>query len=313
LIIFGCKSRKTDQAQIKSGTDAKKELSGNFTIGGAYALYPLVSKWADDFMKIHPSVKIVVNSTGTGKGIEDLIFGKNLLAMVSRPIADDEYNEGIWIVPVAKDGVAAIVNQDNPYLNRIIKQGLSPNEFLKVFTSDKPITWGELLDTAGKDNAIVYTRADESGAADVFANFLFVKSSDLKGTKVTGDNEMIENIQKHPLAIGYCNFSYAFDLMSGDRKKGIQIVPADLDYDNKIESKEIPFSNLEKAHRGLWLGLYPKNLCRELYIGSKGKPTQEAVVEFIKYILTEGQDDVKSSGLCVLNDVYIEYSLEKLK
>jgi phosphate transport system substrate-binding protein len=239
--------------------------------------------------------------------------GKNLLAMISRPVTDDEYNEGIWIVPVAKDGVAAIVNLENPYLNRIIKQGLSPNEFLKVFTSDIPVTWGELLDTAANEKAIVYTRADESGAADVFANFLFVESSDLKGTKVSGDNEMIESIQKHPLAIGYCNFSYAFDLLSGERRNGIQIVPADLDYDNKIDSKEAPFNNLEKAHRGLWLGLYPKSLCRELYIGSKGKPTQEAVIEFMKYILSEGQNDVKSSGLCVLNDVYIEFSLEKLK
>jgi phosphate transport system substrate-binding protein len=117
----------------------------------------------------------------------------------------------------------------------------------------------------------------------------------------------------HPYSIGYCNFSYAFDPSTGDRVKGIQIVPADLDYNNKISRKETPFSNLEKAHRGLWLGLYPKVLCRELFIGSLGKPNDAAVVGFLKYILSDGQNDIKASGLCELNDVYVRYSLENLK
>ena len=273
----------------------------------------MVRNWVADFMKIHPGIKITITAGGTGKGIEDLQDKKSQLAMISRPLTDEEMEAGVWTVPVAKDGVAAIMNQKNPYCKRVLEQGLSPEEFHKVFTSDKPVTWGELLDTVGKEKAAVFTRTDESGAAVIFAGFLNKESSDLKGTGVTSDSEMIKKIQMNLYGIGYCNFSYAFDPATRDQIKDIQIIPADLDYNNKIDRKEIPFSNLEKAHRGLWLGYYPKDLCRELSMGSLGKPTDPSVVEFLKYILTEGQSDVKSSGLCELNDVYIRYSLDKLK
>jgi phosphate transport system substrate-binding protein len=314
LIVFlGCNQRKPVQNHIKSPAEPRTEVSGSFTVSGAYALNPMVRKWSDDFMKMHPSVRVVVASGGTGQGIADLQGNKSQLAMISRPLTDEEYGAGIWTLPVAKDGVAVIMNQKNPYFKRILNQGLSPDELLRVFTSDKPVTWGELLDTIGKEKVAVFKRLEESGASDVFANFLNKESTDLKGTMVISDEEMIKSVQDNPLAIGFSNFSYAFDITTGERRKDIQIIPADLDYDNKIDTKEIPFSNLDKAHRGLWLGLYPKNLCRELLIGSEGKPSDPAIIEFLKYILTEGQNEIKTFGLCKLNDVYVSYALDKLK
>jgi phosphate transport system substrate-binding protein len=233
--------------------------------------------------------------------------------MISRPLTEPEKEAGIWTIPVAKDGVAAIVNQDNPFIYRIMKQGLSTDELQKLFTTDSPISWGEVLDTAGKQKAVVYTRADESGAAEMFAGFFYKKSSDLKGLKVTGDEEMIKSIQDNKLGIGFCNFSYAFDLKTGERRDMIQLVPFDLDFDNKIDRKEWPFKNLEMAHRSIWLGVYPECLCRELLIGSVGKPEDPVIIEFLKYILSAGQENVKELGLCELNNVYIRYALESLQ
>jgi phosphate transport system substrate-binding protein len=233
--------------------------------------------------------------------------------MISRPLNDDEKESGIWAIPVAKDGVAVIVNQKNPYLDRIMEQGLSPDEFQRVFTSEKPLTWGELFDTTFTEKITAYTRADESGAADMMASFFFKNANDLKGIKVKGDSEMIKSIQKNPLGIGFCNFSYAFSKPSGERTENIQIIPFDLDYDNIIGMKERPFENLEKAHRSIWLGIYPESLCRELIIGSTGKPTDPVIIEFLKYILSEGQESVKGAGLCELNNVYIRHALESLK
>jgi phosphate transport system substrate-binding protein len=311
-VISGCNPRKSKPADVRPEA-SKTKLSGGFTISGAYALYPLVQKWTDDFMKIHPGVKIEVSTTGTGQGLNDLLEKKVQLAMVSRPLTDEEKNAGVWAIPVAKDGVAPIVNARNTYLGRLLKQGLSPDEMQKIFTSDNSLTWGELLDTTGNNKAIAYSRADESGAADMFARFFFKTAADLKGIKVTGDYEMIKSIQQDPYAIGFCNFSFAFDAASGERKENIQIVPFDLDYDNKIDKKEIPFKNLEVAHRSVWLGIYPENLCRELSIGSMGKPVDQAIVEFLYYVLTEGQESVTEKGLCKLNDVYIRFGQESLQ
>jgi phosphate transport system substrate-binding protein len=308
-LLVACKQGNSDSVKQTQET----MLSGNISIGGAYALFPLVKKWSDDFMKLHPDVKITVESTGTGQGIDDLRGKKIQLAMISRPLTDEEINDSIWIIPVAKEGVAPIVNQKNPYIKSILAHGVNPQKFIRLFTNDQPITWGDLLDTVSTEKVNVYTRGDESGAAVVWANFLWKEGLDLKGKKVTGDEEMIKSIQSDKLAIGYCNFSYAFIAGTGERVADIQVVPIDLDFDRVIDKKEMPFSNINKAHRGLWLGYYPKNLTRELTFGLLGKPADKAITEFIDYALSTGQRDVASTGYCELNDVYIQNSREKLK
>jgi phosphate transport system substrate-binding protein len=313
VTVFGCKPRKSEKVAENLPEQPKKSLSGSIAISGAYALYPMVSQWAHDFMTLYPDVKIEVTEAGTGKGITDLISGNIKLVMISRPLTEEEKGSGIWTVPVARDGVAPIVNPKNPYLKNLLNHGLSPDKMQKVFTGGKQISWGDLLDTTGKEKVAVYSRADESGAADVFAGFLFRKASDLIGTKVTGDDEMISSIKKNPLAIGFCNLSYAFDIPSGERKGGIQIIPFDLDFDRQIDRKEIPFKDIDAAHRSVWLGIYPEALCRDLTIGSMGKPADPVVVEFIRYILGPGQKEVRKMGLCQLNEVYIRYSLDALR
>ncbi|MCX6333873.1 MAG: extracellular solute-binding protein [Bacteroidia bacterium] len=312
-VISGCYSDKSKKPADNKQEHSKTELSGNFTITGAYALHPLAQEWADDFMKLHPGVKIEVLANGTGQGLNDLIEKKSALAMISRPLLDEEKDAGIWVIPVAKDGVAPIVNQNNPYLDRLLAQGLSTDEFQKIFTTDKPVKWSEILDTTGTEKVMVFSRADESGAEDMMAGFLFKSAADFKGVTVTGDNEMIKSIQENPLAIGFCNFSFAFDGQSGERTENIQVIPFDLDFDNKVDRKEIPFKNLEQAHRSVWLGFYPEMLCRELTFGSMGKPADPAVVEFLRYVLSDGQQEVKNAGICQLNDVYLKYSLDNLK
>lgn len=313
VLASGCPSRRADKEPAPPSKQLKSDLQGKITISGAYALFPLILEMAENFMEIYPEIKIELSRMGTGEGITDLLSKKTQLAMISRPLTDEEISAGIWVIPIAKDGVAPIVNQKNPYIDNLINEGLNPEEFMRLFTSDKPLTWGDILGIDSKEKVVVFTRADESGAADVWAGFLYKESSDLKGTGVVGDDEMIRSVQGEPLAIGFCNFSYAFDVETGERVRDIQIVPADLDFDNKIERKEMPFANLEEAHRSLWLGFYPDDLCRELTIGSLGKPTDPLIVTFLKYMLGEGQNSVQKSGFCPLNNVYLNYAMDHLK
>jgi len=313
VLLAGCGRGKTEKTPEKIQEPSASGVSGNISISGAFALAPMAKKLADDFMKLHQGIKIEIVETGTGKGLDALIEKKVQLAMLSRPLTDEEREAGIWVVPVAKDGVAPIVNQKNPYLDKLLTQGLSPDEFQKLFTAEKPVKWSDLLGTTGPDNVMVFARADESGAADMLARFLFKSSADFRGTKVTGDHEMIKAVQSNKMAIGFCNFSYAFNGENGERTDNIQVVPFDLDYDNDVDRKETPFENLEAAHRSVWLGFYPDMLCRELTFGSLGKPTDPAVIEFLRYVLTEGQEEIKNSGLCKLNDVYVKSSLELIE
>ena len=86
VMFLSCKPRISEKTKDKIQSETKSNIAGNFTISGAYALYPLVQKWSDDFMKIYPAVKIVVTSGGTGQGIDNLLAKKDQLAMISRPL-----------------------------------------------------------------------------------------------------------------------------------------------------------------------------------------------------------------------------------
>lgn len=313
LVSVGCGPGTQEKSQGISRRAGSDSLSGSISVSGAFALYPLAVKWAEEFMKINPGVTITVSRTGTGQGISDLMEGRSQIAMISRHLTDEEITEGIFIIPVAKEGVAPIVSQDNPFLHILMSRGMSTDEFIRTFTGDRPVTWGELTGTEAKEKVVVYKRSDESGAAEIWAEFLYRNSSDLKGTEVIGDEEMVRSVTEDPLSIGFCNFSYAFDTISGEKLPGIQIVPFDLDFDNSVDTKEIPFSTLEKAQRSVWLGVYPKSLCRELTLGTAGKPSDPEIAEFLEYVLTEGQKHVKAAGLCELNNVYIRYYLDLIR
>ena len=122
-VALGCNSPKTEKGPAQPPAELKSDLKGSFVISGAYALYPLISRLADEFMLIHPGVKIEIKKAATGEGITDLLTGKCQLAMISRPLDDEEINAGILVIPVAKDGVAPIINQKNPNIDKIMKSG----------------------------------------------------------------------------------------------------------------------------------------------------------------------------------------------
>jgi phosphate transport system substrate-binding protein len=308
IVLCGCKPKEKEPASPAP----PERLSGKITITGAYALYPLVVNWADEFIKLHPDVKINVEGSGTGLGIDDLLSGESQIAMVSRELTDDERGDSLVAIPVTKDAVVLIINRTNPYLQRLLTQGIDIQKLDEIFIKNTALTWGKVLSSGSKEPIHVFTRSDVSGAAEMWANFLFKTQEDLLGTKVTGDEEMISSIQKDKYAIGYCNLSYAYDRNTGDQVENIQVVPIDLDFDGVIDKTEQPYLTIQKIHRAIWLGLYPRNLCRKLTLVTKGVPTDPLVKEFINWVMTDGQAMVEKNGYCPLNNVELRNATQVL-
>lgn len=69
-------------------------LTGTITLSGAWALYPMAVKWAAEFKKIHPKVRIDISAGGAGKGVADALAGSVDLGMVSRDINPAEVKKG---------------------------------------------------------------------------------------------------------------------------------------------------------------------------------------------------------------------------
>jgi phosphate transport system substrate-binding protein len=84
LILSACGSATTPlteptQAQMP-GTQstpaaAIENLRGTLTVSGAFALYPMMTVWADEFTKLHADVQFDVQGGGAGKGMTDTLAG----------------------------------------------------------------------------------------------------------------------------------------------------------------------------------------------------------------------------------------------
>jgi phosphate transport system substrate-binding protein len=90
-----------------SGSD----LEGEISISGAFALYPLAVKWADEFKKENPGVKIDISAGGAGKGMTDVLSNMVDIGMVSREVYASEIEKGAFPVGVAIDAWCRLSTQ----------------------------------------------------------------------------------------------------------------------------------------------------------------------------------------------------------
>src|SRR5690242_10789285 len=67
---------------------AEEQLSGTLAVSGAFALYPMMTVWAEEFTKLHPDVQFDVQGGGAGKGMTDTIAGAVDIGMISRSIKE---------------------------------------------------------------------------------------------------------------------------------------------------------------------------------------------------------------------------------
>ena len=61
------------------------------------------------------------------------------------------------------------------------------------------------------------------------------------------------------------------------------------------------YDSVSYLQRAMWSGKFPCSLTRSLSLASKGKPVTKEVVEFLKYILTDGQRMVANEGYIELH------------
>ena len=91
------------------------QLSGAqspLVVSGSSTIYPLMVDIARRFEQLNPDASIKVRSTGTGKGIAELRAGVAEIAMVSRPLVDDE--RLFFSFALCRDGAAIVVHRSNP-------------------------------------------------------------------------------------------------------------------------------------------------------------------------------------------------------
>jgi phosphate transport system substrate-binding protein len=289
------------------------ELQGTITASGAFALYPMMVKWGEEYTKLHPGVQFDISAGGAGKGMTDALGGQVDIGMVSREIKPEEEQKGAYWVSVVKDAVFPAVNEKNPVLNDLLSQGISHEQFIDIFITGKIKTWGELV---GKpeitDEIHVYTRSDAAGAPETWAKYLDnKKQEDLLGVGVFGDPGIAEAVAKDPLGIGYNNLGYAYDAASGQPVTGLVMPPVDVNGNGRADADEV-LETKAKAMQAVATGKYPSPPARALNVVTKGKPSG-LVQDFIVWAMTDGQQYVDAAGYIPLTTELLNEGLQRIK
>jgi phosphate transport system substrate-binding protein len=292
---------------------AADQLSGTISVSGAFALYPMMTVWAEEFQKIHPDVQFDVQGGGAGKGMTDTLSGAVDIGMISRAIKDEETAQGAFWVAVTKDAVFPLISDKNPVAAEIIAKGINPEAFNKIFITGEIKTWGELV---GKpevtDEIHVYTRSDACGAGEMWAKFSGGKvQDDLKGIGVNGEPALVDTVIKDPLGIGYGNLNSVFDMSSGGLVPGVVVPPVDVNKNGQADADEY-YKTKGEAVSAVASEKYPSPPARFENLATKGKPTG-LVLAFIEWILTDGQQYLDQAGYVPLTPEQQAESLSKLK
>jgi len=292
--------------------------SGNrkntISISGAWALYPLTVRWAEEYRKIHPEVRIDISAGGAGKGIADVLGGLVEIGMVSREINPEELKKGALPVAVAKDAVVAVVNEKNPVLPDLLARGLSVEAGINIWITGNYKTWGEITGNKSGLQVNVYTRSDACGAAEIWASLFGKRQEDLLGIGVYGDPGLAQAVMHDPAGIGFNNIGYVYDSYTRTPIPGIKIVPLDLDKTGRIEESERFYNSMEDIINAIDSGIYPSPPSRELYFVLNGMPGNNRVLkDFVEWVLTAGQKFVTAAGYVPLPPETIAMGLKHLE
>lgn len=287
------------------------ELHGTIRVSGAWALYPMMVKWGEEFRRVHPKVRVDISAGGAGKGVADALAGLVDIGMVSRDISTEETKQGAFYVPVVKDAVFPTMNAENPLPSKsLFDRGMKKQTLIDLWIKAKNLTWGEAAGTDSKHPVHVYTRSDSCGAAETWAQYLGGKrQEDLNGIGVYGDPGLAEAVRKDLLGIGYNNLNYAYDFTTGLPIKGLRIVPIDLNGNGRVDPEE-DLRDKNRAMRAVASGTYPSPPARELYLLTKDR-FKGLSKEFLRWILTDGQKYVEENGYIKLPKNHVNDALKR--
>ena len=288
-------------------------LKGKITLSGAFALYPLAVKWAEEFQKLHPRVMVNVSAGGAGKGMTDALSKMVDLGMFSKSVSPEEKAKGAWWIAVAKDAVLPTINANNPVLADLKKKGLTKQKFFDIFITGNIKTWGQAVGNNSRVELQAFTRSDACGAADMWAKYLKnKKQEDLLGLGVNGDPGVADAVRRNVEGIGFNNLGFVFEMQTRKIYQGLNVIPIDLNENGIIDPDEDFYGSMDSVMKAINEVKYPSPPARDLYFVSCGKPDNILVKVFLKWVLSDGQKYVNEAGYVSIKPAQIITELQKL-
>ena len=302
---------------ILSMSGCTNQQTNTIKIDGAFALYPMMLKWTDEYHKLHPNISFDVQSNGAGQGMT-LALNKQIdIGMVSREINQSEIQKGAFWVSVTKDAVVATINAENPVISIIMTTGITKQQFKDIFITRNITTWGQLVGNASiTAPIIVYSRQDACGAADTWAKYLGKYTQDdltlHADYTIKNDDQLAQSIVADKNGIGYNNMAYVYDANSFKYDGKIRSVPIDLNGNGTLETNESFYETRAALVDAINNKIYPSPPARVENLVCYGN-FSGITYDFVHWILTDGQQYVLDTGYVLLPQDTIQQQITYLE
>lgn len=113
-------------------------ISGKIVVAGSSSVSPVMEKLIEAYKALNPSVQIELQTSDSTTGVINTIDGTCDIGMASRALKDSEKEKGVREVTIAIDGIAVIINNDNPV------ESLKKSDVEGIFTG-KINSWSEFV------------------------------------------------------------------------------------------------------------------------------------------------------------------------
>jgi phosphate transport system substrate-binding protein len=232
------------------------------TVAGSTSVEPFAELLAEEYMSRYPKSQIYVQGGGSTAGIEAVITHAANIGMSSRNLTGEE--KRLYVVTIAKDAIAIIVNPKNPI------RDLSLDQITQVF-SGKIRNWKEL--GGAQHPIILVTREEGSGTRESFQKFVMGKEDISLGALVQDSNGAVRQvIASDPSAIGYISLGLVNNQVKALKISGVE-------------------PNLDNVYNGKY------TLVRPFLFVFNGEPVGEAK-SFLEFVLSaESQRLLLKEGL----------------
>ena len=110
---------------------------GKVVVAGSSSVTPVMEKLKEAYTEVNTNVTVEINTSDSSTGVSSVLEGTCDLGMASRELKDSEKEAGAAEVTIAKDGIAVIVNNNNPI------DDLSKETVKNIYVGDS-LTWSEI-------------------------------------------------------------------------------------------------------------------------------------------------------------------------
>ena len=217
-LLTACGSKNDNSADTNTdGSNTETTLSGTVSTDGSTSMEKVINSLGESFMAMNKDVKFTYNPTGSGSGIQAVSEGRCDIGLSSRALKDDEKASGLVETIVALDGIAIVVNPENPVSD------LDIDTIAKIYTGE--ITnW---KDVGGNDAEIVLIgREAGSGTRDGFESITDTKDACQYRQELTSTGDVINTVSQNPDAIGYASLSAVGDSVKALTVGGVEATEA---------------------------------------------------------------------------------------